>query len=75
MPRVRRQGRVGSWVGWHSPIGQRGGVDVRVEPRGESGVWRLLHWAGNHQLEQAVNTRREIRTQASSLVLLPQPLA
>lgn len=62
MPRVRRQGWVGSWVGGHSPIGQRGCMDMRVEPRGKSGVWRLLHWARDHQLEQAANTRREVRT-------------
>lgn len=48
-----RQGWVGSWVGWHSPVGQRGSMDMRVEPRGESGVWRRLHWAGDHQLKQA----------------------
>lgn len=40
-----------------------------VEPRGKSGVWRLLHWARDHKLEQAANTRREIRTEALSPVL------
>lgn len=56
-------------MGWHSAIGERGCVDVRVEPRGKSGVRRLLHWARDHQLEQAANTRKEIRSKAPSPVL------
>lgn len=39
------QGGMGSGMGWHGPVAQRGRVDVRVEPRRECGVWRLLHGA------------------------------
>lgn len=49
MSGVCGQGRVGSGVGGgvggHGPVAQRGRVDVRVEPRGQCGVWRLLHRA------------------------------
>lgn len=72
---MRRQGWVGSWVRWYRSIGQRGSMDMWVEPRGKSGVWRLLHWARDHQLEQAANTRREIRTKAFNPVLPLGPLA
>lgn len=62
VPGVCGQGRVGSGVGRHSPVAQWRRMDVRVEPRGKCGVWRLLHGARDHQLEQAANTRRRIRT-------------
>ena len=61
MPGVRRQGGVGSRVGWHGPVAQWGRVDVGVEPGGERRVGRLLHGARDHQLEQAVETRRGVR--------------
>ena len=75
MPGVRRQGGVGSRVGWHGPVAQRGRVDVGVEPGGERRVGRLLHGARDHQLEQAVETRRGVingRADSDSAARLPR---
>lgn len=58
MSGVCGQGRVGSRVGRHSPVAQRGRVDMRVEPGRERCMWRLLHWARDHQLEQAANKEK-----------------
>lgn len=67
VPRVRGQGRVGGGVGRHGPVAQRGRVDVRVEAGGQRRVWRLLHRARYHQLEQAANTRTRVRHTAAGL--------
>ena len=73
MPGVRGQGRVGGRVGRHSPVAQRGGVDVRVEPGRERRVRRLWHGARDHQLEKAANTRRRVRVRCCQRGCPPDP--
>lgn len=62
VPGVRGQGGVGGGVGRHGPVAQRWRVDVRIEPWGEGRVGRLWHRPRDHQLQQAVNTRRRVST-------------